>query len=331
MTRVDCDDNVAVLEAVMRAFLHDCFWEKPPGFQNVSSNNLAERSCVPFKSIDRPRQTGLGFELQVPSYTLSDVALNRSTLRSIEVTKRRFQVNARMQASARLLFHGLPGTGKTMAAEALAGDLGREFIIMSGGEIEDKYFGESEKKLSRVFELVRDSDAVLVLDEVDSLLKRRDQASHDHYANLTNHLLRLLEAGGGVVVLCTNHLQGLDPAVLRRMTQRIEFCIPDAEARAGIWRLHLGEESEATRLAMAHFLGVFPLTGGLIKNAAEHAYAERDFRKGSYLRLKDLLIAVGVQLEEMRYMLQQYNVQISIGPSGGIRPVNDSELEAISG
>jgi SpoVK/Ycf46/Vps4 family AAA+-type ATPase len=124
------------------------------------------------------------------------------------------------------LFAGPAGTGKTLAAEALANELGLPLYRVDLSQVVSKYVGETEKNLGRVFDAAEDAGAVLLLDEADALLGKRSEVkdSHDRYANVDmDDLLERIESYEGLVILATNRKANLDPAFTRRMQYVVQF------------------------------------------------------------------------------------------------------------
>jgi len=172
------------------------------------------------------------------------------------------------------LFAGPPGTGKTMAASVLSGVLRRELYRIDLSRVVDKYIGETEKNLGRIFDAAADSDAMLLFDEADSLFGKRTQvqSSNDRYANLeTNYLLQRIEQHTGVSILTTNHVQHIDEAFARRIPFRVDFPFPDEHARAEIWRRCFPDEVPQAGLDFARLGATYPLSGGHIKSAVVRA------------------------------------------------------------
>jgi vesicle-fusing ATPase len=137
------------------------------------------------------------------------------------------------------LFAGESGTGKTFAAEVLAGDLGLDLYRIDLAGTVSKYIGETEKNLRRVFDAAEASGAVLLFDEADALFGKRGEVKdgHDRYANLeVAYLLQRMESYRGLAVLTTNLRSNLDRAFLRRLRFVVQFPFPDAPQRAEIWR-----------------------------------------------------------------------------------------------
>jgi AAA+ superfamily predicted ATPase len=172
-----------------------------------------------------------------------------------------------------VLFAGESGTGKTMAGEVLARELGLDLYRIDLSAVVSKYIGETEKNLRRVFDAAEDSGSILLFDEADALFGKRSEVkdSHDRYANIeVSYLLQRMEAYRGLAVLTTNRYAALDSAFQRRLRFVLQFPFPDVEQRAAIWRgvfpaampLH---EIDFEKLARLH------VAGGNIRNIALNA------------------------------------------------------------
>jgi AAA+ superfamily predicted ATPase len=173
------------------------------------------------------------------------------------------------------LFAGPPGTGKTMAAEVVAGDLGLDLFAVDLSSVVSKYIGETEKNLERVFTAAAETSAVLLFDEADALFGKRSEVrdAHDRYANIeTSYLLQRMEAYDGVAVLTTNLRGHLDPAFVRRLQFIVDFPFPDEEQRRRIWQGCLPAEAPREEGLDVGRLGRdVRLSGGGIRNAVLHA------------------------------------------------------------
>ncbi|HSB52635.1 MAG TPA: AAA family ATPase, partial [Dissulfurispiraceae bacterium] len=137
------------------------------------------------------------------------------------------------------LFSGPSGTGKTMAADIIANDLGLEMYKIDLSTVVSKYVGETEKNLSRIFRETSSGNAILFFDEADALFGKRTEVkdAHDRYANIEiNYLLQKMEEHEGIVILATNLSKNLDEAFLRRMHFTVDFPFPDDRQRELIWR-----------------------------------------------------------------------------------------------
>lgn len=154
-----------------------------------------------------------------------------------------------------ILFYGPPGTGKTLLARAVANESGAHFIAVSGPEILNKYWGQSEARLRNIFNEARDkSPAIILFDEIDSFAASRDTMSESFEATLVSQLLSLMDGmndlGRICVIATTNRPRSLDPALRRpgRFDHEIEVGTPDAEARRHILDIHTGEMPTAPDL-----------------------------------------------------------------------------------
>jgi len=168
------------------------------------------------------------------------------------------------------LFAGPSGTGKTLAAEVVAGELGLDLVVVDLSQVVSKYIGESEKNLGRVFDAAEDSAAVLLFDEADTLFGKRTEVrdSHDRYANLeVGYLLQRIEAFRGLAILTTNAKSALDQAFLRRLRVVVTFPYPDQTLREALWRRAFPERTPAPGLD-PHRLAAIDLPGGGIAAAA---------------------------------------------------------------
>lgn len=137
------------------------------------------------------------------------------------------------------VFHGPSGTGKTMAANAIAGELKMPLLRADLSQIMDKYVGETEKHLGRLMRCAKENRCVLFFDEADALFGKRASVStgHDKFANLsTSFLLQEIEQYDGVAILSTNLLNNFDDAFLRRLHYIVHFRLPDAPLREELWR-----------------------------------------------------------------------------------------------
>jgi hypothetical protein len=173
------------------------------------------------------------------------------------------------------LFSGPSGTGKTLAAEVIAGQAGLDLYKVDLAGVVSKYIGETERNLARIFSEAQNSNAILFFDEADALFGKRSEVSdaHDRYANIeTSYLLQRMEDYDGVVVLATNLRQNLDEAFTRRIRFLVDFPFPDESSRRQIWQSHLPPEAPlAPDIDCAELARLFPVPGGAIKNVVLNA------------------------------------------------------------
>ena len=174
-----------------------------------------------------------------------------------------------------VLFSGLPGTGKTMAAEVLARALSLELFQIDLSTVVSKYIGETEKQLGSIFAEAERSQCILFFDECDAIFGKRTEVkdAHDRYANTeVNYLLQRLEQYDGIVLLATNFQKNIDDAFLRRLHDSIDFPFPDEVAREQIWRKQFPRQAPVDSAIDFGFLAAqFKIPGGNIRNAALYA------------------------------------------------------------
>ncbi len=166
------------------------------------------------------------------------------------------------------LFAGPPGTGKTMAAEAVALELQLPLYRIDLSQVVNKYIGETEKNLRKLFDAADAADVILFFDEADALFGKRTEVkdAHDRYANLEiSYLLERMERFKGLAILATNRKKDLDEAFLRRLRFVIEFPLPGPEERLRIWREVIPKGVDASSLDFDFLARRFPLAGGHIR------------------------------------------------------------------
>jgi ATPase family associated with various cellular activities (AAA) len=189
------------------------------------------------------------------------------------------------------LFDGEPGTGKTMAAEVVAHEVDLPLRRVNVATLVNKYIGETEKNLQRVFVEARNDSCILLFDEADSLFGARTdvKGANDRYANLeVNVLLQLMEEHGGVVILTTNLRRNIDQAFMRRLSYKVQFDVPDDGLREHIWRGMLPRDECDPTVDVRSLACAFPLAGGDIKSATLRA-SYRAAATGRKVSMADLV------------------------------------------
>jgi SpoVK/Ycf46/Vps4 family AAA+-type ATPase len=172
-----------------------------------------------------------------------------------------------------VLFAGESGTGKTLAAEAIANEVDLDLYRVDLATLVSKYIGETEKNLKRLFDAAEVSGAVLLFDEADALFGKRSEVkdSHDRYANIeVAYLLQRVEAYRGLAVLTTNMKSALDQAFLRRIRFIVSFPFPDAASREQIWRRQFPPDAPLGEVDFTA-LARLNLPGGNIRSIAVNA------------------------------------------------------------
>ncbi len=218
------------------------------------------------------------------------------------------------------LFHGPSGTGKTMAAEVLAAELGLELYVIDLSRVISKYIGECEKALAAVFDEAETANALLLFDECDALFGKRSEVrdSHDRYANIeVAYLLQRLEAYRGIAVLTTNLRRNMDEAFVRRIRFRVRFHAPTTELRLRIWRGAFPAQVPLLANVDLRFLADrFELTGATIKSAALRA-AHLAAAEGGVTGSVGMRHAVRAVVSELR-QLERPVTPGSFGPYAGL-------------
>ena len=209
------------------------------------------------KSVEK-KENGSIINAYKPRWTFDDVYLNKDAkeniLTSLSIAKFhdvlfnkwKLKGNKSNGRAICLNFYGKPGTGKSMAAEAIANYLKKQLLVVNYAELESKYVGETPKNIRNVFKKAKDTDSVIVFDEADSFLGKRltnVTQSADYGVNITRSVMLIeLENFEGVVIFTTNLLNNYDEAFKRRILASIEFLMPDEKGRQKIWHTHLPPE-----------------------------------------------------------------------------------------
>jgi SpoVK/Ycf46/Vps4 family AAA+-type ATPase len=173
------------------------------------------------------------------------------------------------------LFSGGPGTGKTMAAEVIAGTLGLDLFRVDLSSVVSRWVGETEKNLREIFDAAEGGGAVILFDEADALFGTRGEVkqAQDRYANQeVSFLLQRLEVFEGCAILTTNLQENIDEAFLRRFGAVVEFPMPDARQRLRLWeRSFPSAAPRSPDLDLAYLAEHFTIAGGAIINAGINA------------------------------------------------------------
>jgi SpoVK/Ycf46/Vps4 family AAA+-type ATPase len=254
-----------------------------------------------------------------PHYTWSDMVLPPDRLRQLrEICKAveyrsivydqwGFEQKLSLGKGLNLLFAGPSGTGKTMAAEVIARELGLELYRIDLSSVISKYIGETEKNLSRIFDEAATSNAVLFFDEADALFGKRSEVreSHDRYANIEiNYLLQKMEQYEGTVILATNMRKNMDDAFLRRIQFAIEFPFPGFDQRLSIWQKVWPAATPRENLDLEFMARRFEVTGGNIRNIALAA-AFLGAEDGGLVTMKHLIRATWQEHHKMGKVIME--------------------------
>ncbi len=261
----------------------------------------------------------------VPRYTWADIILPEdqlSILREIVATVRgrplvldEWGVGQKLVSSAgvTVLFAGPPGTGKTMAAEIVAAELGLDLYKIDLSTVVSKYIGETEKNLERIFNEAQSSNAILFFDEADAIFGKRSEVkdAHDRYANIEiSYLLQRMEAYDGVTILATNLRANLDEAFTRRLGFAVDFPFPDEADRLRIWQtLFPPSVPRAPELDFGLLARRFKLAGGNIRNVIVSA-AYLAAADNGQVTMKHLLHCTRRELQKMGRLVNEADLAI---------------------
>ncbi|MFJ3503461.1 ATP-binding protein [Streptomyces sp. NPDC090135] len=200
------------------------------------------------------------------------------------------------------LFAGESGTGKTMSAEVVAADLGMDLYVVDLSTVVDKYIGETEKNLERIFTGASAVNAVLLFDEADAIFGKRSEVkdAHDRHANIESaYLLQRMESFDGIAVLTTNLRANLDEAFTRRLDVVADFPVPNAEQRLALWDRCLGTRlPRGDDLDLAFCADRFELAGGSIRACAVTA-AYLAAESGAPLTMGQVVTAVAQEYRKL--------------------------------
>ena len=212
-----------------------------------------------------------------------------------------------------ILFAGPSGTGKTMAADILAHELGVDLYKIDLSQVVSKYIGETEKNLSHVFDEAKNSNAILFFDEADALFGKRTEVhdAHDRYANIeTGYLLQKMEEYDSITILATNLRCNMDEAFVRRIAFVVPFSMPNVEERLCIWTKIWPEEVPRKEDLDLQFMAKqFEIAGGNIKNIALTA-AFMAAGDGRIIGMEHLILATRRELKKKGKMVAAKNFGI---------------------
>ncbi len=201
-----------------------------------------------------------------------------------------------------VLMYGAPGTGKTMAAQVVANELGLPLYRVDVSQIFSKYIGETEKNLGVIFEEAKKVNVILFFDEADALFAKRTEVgdSNDRYANAeTAYLLQKIEEHNGMTILATNLYHNFDSAFVRRITYVVHIDSPDEATRLRLWKHTLPETCRFSSDVDFEYLAEhFELSGSNIKAILQTAaYYAGGFDRA--ITMADVIMALRYELEKL--------------------------------
>ncbi len=216
--------------------------------------------------------------------------------------KNDYQFGKKIKPGFKVLFTGPPGTGKTLTASLLGKYCQMDVYRVDLSMVVSKYIGETEKNLSRVFDMAESKNWILFFDEADALFGKRSNTSdsHDRYANQeVSFLLQRMEDFDGLVILCSNFKKNIDEAFFRRFQLVLDFEIPDAHLRLILWEKSKTNEFEFDKDVDVEFLAEHhELSAASIINVLHYSILKCLGRNDRIIRIKD--IQAGLKMEKIK-------------------------------
>lgn len=219
-----------------------------------------------------------------------------------KLLKNKFQFGNKIKPGFKVLFTGPPGTGKTFSASLLGKHCNMDLYKVDLSQVVSKYIGETEKNLSKVFDMAESKDWILFFDEADALFGKRSNTSdsHDRYANQeVSYLLQRIEEFDGLVILCSNFKKNIDPAFFRRFQLVLDFEIPNARQRYNLWHKSKTSDFDYDKDVDVEFLSEnYELSAASIINVLHYAILKCLGREDRVIILKD--IEAGIRIEKIK-------------------------------
>jgi hypothetical protein len=234
--------------------------------------------------------------------TWNDLVLDGPTLAQIQeitswhkhrdVVLNQWNLHKMLSPGYKVLFHGAPGTGKTLTAAIMGQELGIDVFRIDLSMVVSKYIGETEKNLSTLFDRAMNKNWILFFDEADALFGSRTEVkdSHDRYANQeVSYLLQRVENYNGIIILASNLKGNMDRAFSRRFQGMIKFKMPDAEQRKRLWANSFSPATVLENNFSLHDLAkTYELAGGSIINVVQYASLKAAERGNNIILFSDV-------------------------------------------
>jgi hypothetical protein len=278
--------------------------ESPVGVEHLRIGARAENAAG-LERLARRIEPGVSWDdLVLPASTIAQLRelCARARLRETVIDEWRMRPGGGRGRGITGLFAGDSGTGKTMSAEVIAADLGLDLYSVNLATVVDKYVGETEKNLERIFTEAAGVNGVLLFDEADAIFGKRSEVrdAHDRYANIESaYLLQRMESFDGLAILTTNLRANVDEAFTRRLDVIADFPMPDEPLRRALWERCLGPAvPRDAGLDLDFCAYAFELSGGNIRSAAvAAAYFAAD--AGTRLTMEHLVTAIAREYRKL--------------------------------
>jgi len=238
-------------------------------------------------------------DLVLQEKTLDEIKEIETWLKYNEKLLNDWKMQGKIKPGFRILFHGPPGTGKTMTACLLGKYTGRDVFRIDLSMVVSKYIGETEKNLSKLFDKAANKDWILFFDEADSIFGKRTNVrdAHDKYANQeVSYLLQRIESHAGLVILASNMKSNIDSSFTRRFNTIIEFENPGMEERKRLWQNYIPENIKIDDdISIKEIARKYEITGANIVNVIQYAGLQTLKNNSETISYKDLIS--GIQKE----------------------------------
>ena len=254
------------------------------------------RNALPTPPVDKERGLPL-LDVRQAQRPIEEMVLPESSIAPIEELleeHRRVDVlrSFGMKPSGKIIFHGPPGCGKTLAAEVIAFELDLPLAIVRLDALVSSFLGETAANLRKVFDFVSEHSMVVLFDEFDAIGKERsDSGEHGELRRVVNAVLQMMDAyqGKSLILAATNHEHILDSAIWRRFDEKIDFPLPDELQIQQILSLKLRGVRRQFELDDKSILGIFSTKSGAdIERIVRRAVKRMILRSQEFLTVKDL-------------------------------------------
>ena len=238
-------------------------------------------------------------DLVLQEKTLSEIKEIETWLKYNEKLMNDWKMQGKIKPGYRILFHGPPGTGKTMTVCLLGKYTKRDVFRIDLSMVVSKYIGETEKNLSKLFDKAANKDWILFFDEADSIFGKRTNVrdAHDKYANQeVSYLLQRIESHAGLVILASNMRSNIDTSFTRRFNTIIEFENPGFSERLKLWENYIPENVKIDKnISIKEIAGKYDITGANIVNVIQYAGLKTLEKKSKTISREDFM--KGIQKE----------------------------------